>query len=196
MRIFLSIIILIICLQYMAKADDIREFQIEGISIGDSLLNHFNSSEIKNNITDVYNYKKDETFVQTAFGDWSDHSFDKYEAIQIEFKKNDLNYIVHAITGKIFYNFNDIENCYNEQDKISNELETIFISLEKYPTQVLKHVADKSGRSTVRQTGFRFKNYDWIFVECYKWHKDMEYASNLKVVLSTNELNSWLAADN
>ena len=195
----------IFSLQNLTKADShtpkdyedtIKELSIEGISIGDSLLNHFYSSEIENNITDVYNYKKDETFVQTTFGDWSGHSFDKYEAIQIEFKKNDLNYIVHAITGKIFYNFKDIENCYNEQDKISDELETIFISLQKYPVQVIKHVADKSGRSTVRQTAFRFINYDWIFVECYKWHKDMEYASNLKVVLSTNELNSWLAADN
>ena len=167
MRVFLSVIIVILSIQSWSKADShtpkdyedtIKEFSIEGISIGDSLLNHFNSSEIENNITDVYNYKKDETFVQTAFGDWSGHSFDKYEAIQIEFKKKDWNYIVHAITGKIFYNFNDIENCYNEQDKISDEFETIFTSLEKYPARVIKHVADKSGRSTVRQTAFRFKN--------------------------------------
>ena len=90
-RIFLTVLILAFSLQSLTKADDIEDFQIEGMSIGDSLLNHFNSSEIENNITDVYNYKKDETFVQTAFGDWSGHSFDKYEAIQIEFKKKDWN---------------------------------------------------------------------------------------------------------
>ena len=30
-----------------AKADDIRDFEIEGMSIGDSLLNYFNKEHIK-----------------------------------------------------------------------------------------------------------------------------------------------------
>ena len=36
MRIFLSILILIFSFQSWTKADDIRDFEIEGISIGDS----------------------------------------------------------------------------------------------------------------------------------------------------------------
>ena len=42
MRILLSILVLIFNLQSFAKADDISEFEIEGISIGDSALDHFN----------------------------------------------------------------------------------------------------------------------------------------------------------
>ena len=45
------IIIILICFQSLSKADDIRAFQIEGISIGDSLLEHFNLNEI-NDATD------------------------------------------------------------------------------------------------------------------------------------------------
>ena len=41
MRIFLSVLILIFGLQSWTKADDIRDFQIEGISIGDSLLEQY-----------------------------------------------------------------------------------------------------------------------------------------------------------
>ena len=48
MRIFLSIIILIISLQSWTKADDISDFQIEGMSIADSLLDYFSEAEIKN----------------------------------------------------------------------------------------------------------------------------------------------------
>jgi len=32
--------------QSLSKADDISDFQIEGISIGDSLLDHFKENEI------------------------------------------------------------------------------------------------------------------------------------------------------
>ena len=50
MRIFLLVLILIFSLQSWTKADDIRDFEIEGMSVGDSLLNHFSKKEIKQNL--------------------------------------------------------------------------------------------------------------------------------------------------
>ena len=47
MRIFLSIFILIFSFQSWAKANDIRDFEIEGISIGNSLLDYYSVEEIK-----------------------------------------------------------------------------------------------------------------------------------------------------
>ena len=46
MRIFFAIIICLISLQSLAKADDISEFEIEGMSIGDSLLDFMTINEI------------------------------------------------------------------------------------------------------------------------------------------------------
>ena len=46
MRVFLSVIIFIISFQSWTKAGDIGEFEIEGISIGDSLLDYFSTAEI------------------------------------------------------------------------------------------------------------------------------------------------------
>ena len=40
MRLIISILVLTLSLQLWTKADDISEFEIEGISIGDSLLEH------------------------------------------------------------------------------------------------------------------------------------------------------------
>ena len=54
MRIFLSVLVLIFSLQSWTKADDIRDFQIEGMSIGDSLLDYFDKSIILNNKKDYY----------------------------------------------------------------------------------------------------------------------------------------------
>ena len=49
MRAFILFLILIFCFQSWTKADDIRDFEIEGMSIGDSLLNYFSEEEIKEN---------------------------------------------------------------------------------------------------------------------------------------------------
>ena len=46
-RTFIITLILIFGLQSSSMAEDIKDFEIEGISIGDSLLNHFSDSEIK-----------------------------------------------------------------------------------------------------------------------------------------------------
>ena len=46
MKRLLIIFILTFSFQTLTKADDISEFQIEGISIGDSLLDYFTKKEI------------------------------------------------------------------------------------------------------------------------------------------------------
>ena len=46
MKLFLSLLILIFGLQSWTNVDDIRDFEIEGMSIGDSLLDFMNKSEI------------------------------------------------------------------------------------------------------------------------------------------------------
>tara|TARA_Y100000590_G_scaffold445793_1_gene578400 strand:+ start:517 stop:1116 length:600 start_codon:yes stop_codon:yes gene_type:complete len=178
------------------KADDIRDLQIEGMSIGDSLLDYYSEKEIKTNITDVYSYKKDKTFVMAAFDTLEGYNFSKYEAVQIEFKKNDKNYIIHGVTGKVFSNYDkDIEACFEHQDKVINELTQMFKNQKKDPVQIIKHRADKSGKSKVRQAAFIFKQSgDLVLIECYDWHKNMPYQSNFKVVLSTKELDDWLIA--
>ena len=47
MKRLLLILILILSFQSWTKADDISEFEIEGMSVGDSLLDYFSEEEIK-----------------------------------------------------------------------------------------------------------------------------------------------------
>ena len=49
MRVFIAVLVLIFSFQSWTKADDISEFEIEGMSIGDSLLDYFSKNEIKEN---------------------------------------------------------------------------------------------------------------------------------------------------
>ena len=48
MRVFIAVLVLIFSLQSWTKADDIRDFQIEGMSIGDSALDFFSKMKLKN----------------------------------------------------------------------------------------------------------------------------------------------------
>ena len=95
---FFLILILILNLQSWTKADDIRDFQIEGISIGDSLLDYFSEEKIKENNQKNYFEGK---FISVVI----DHSqfFQVYDEVQFIHKKNDRIYRIYSITGYINY---------------------------------------------------------------------------------------------
>ncbi len=193
MKRLLLILIFILSFQSWSKADDISEFEIEGMSIGDSLLDYFSEEVIKDSINlNIYSYKKDKTFAQTALGT-STHNFDTYEVVMIEFKKNDKKYIIHGLTGKIVSKYEkDIKSCFKHQDNIFDELKELFKNQKIYQPIIKKHNADKSGRSEIRMAGFEFEGGDFVIVACYDYHTEMSYKSNFKVNLFSNELNSWL----
>ena len=54
MRIILTLLIIIFSIQSLTKADDIRDFEIEGMSIGDSLLDYYSEDVILNATTTKY----------------------------------------------------------------------------------------------------------------------------------------------
>jgi len=58
MKRLLLILILTFSFQSLSKADDIRDFQIEGMSLGDSLLDFFSLEEIKSFKAYFYNDKE------------------------------------------------------------------------------------------------------------------------------------------
>ena len=60
MRGLIAVLVLIFSFQSWTRADDIRDFQIEGMSVGDSLLDYYSEKEI-NKSRKVTKYK-DKTY--------------------------------------------------------------------------------------------------------------------------------------
>ena len=58
MRILLSVIALIFGIQSFSKAEDIRDFELEGISLYESALNHFSENELRKDTVDNYTSNK------------------------------------------------------------------------------------------------------------------------------------------
>ena len=69
MRVFIAVLVLIFSLQSLTKADDIRDFEIEGMSVGDSLLDHFSESKIKESKQETQYPASDRYIILTFYFD-------------------------------------------------------------------------------------------------------------------------------
>ena len=103
MRVFLAVLVLIFSFQSWTKADDIRDFEIEGMSIGDSLLDFININEIKK-AEENPSFYPDKKYIIIFLNQESD----LYDEIQITYKTKDRNYIIASVNGVVLYpdNFN------------------------------------------------------------------------------------------
>ena len=191
MKKYLAILVLIFGLQSWTKANDIRDFEIEGISIGDNLTNFFNEEEIvKESVSSkmYYYLKEPEKFTHVEFV--YHPKLSTYDTIQVLYKKISGDYIVYAIIGKILFKDN-INDCYDFRDGIVNDMEDQ-LKTEAGDKEVALHPSDKSKKSKVDQVVFWLKNDDVIIAECYDWSEEMGYYDNLKVNLFSNEANLWI----
>jgi len=186
MKKLLGIVVLGLFLITPSQADDIRDFQIEGMSIGDSLLDYFSESEIEK----IY-YPKSKKFARTF------HEINNgvYEWVRIHYKTLDWKFPIYGIGGLIYYP-NNVEACHAKQKEIIKELESQFPSARKYVQGELKHPSDPTGNSTYTLVAFFLDNGS-INLECTDWSESISseksWVDNLGVMINTDEFNDWLS---
>ncbi len=187
MKKLLAIIILSLCFITPTHANDIRDFQIEGFSVGDSLLNYFKESEIKKGIVPFKktNYK-DNSFSLVGIT----KNAEVYDRTQFHIKKDDPKYIIYNITGKIHYRKN-INECYEDMKTLVSDVENLNIDTTKNEYKK-NHSADKTGNSKNTTVQFNFSSGDVIKISCYDWSKKMKYTDNLRLIINTSEFSTWL----
>ena len=101
MKKLFTIFVIILGFISLAKADDIRDFQIEGISIGDSALDFYSKDTITSSIKRSPN---DDEFYEVEF--FNDEG--TYKIIGLMFKKFDNKYIIYSIKGMNFIKFENV----------------------------------------------------------------------------------------
>ena len=77
----LLILILTLSFQSLTKADDIKDFEIESMSIGDNLTKYYSEINLTTNTADFY---KDNTYATQSFNAKKDSP---YEVIQVSYIK-------------------------------------------------------------------------------------------------------------
>ena len=97
MKIFnLLILVLILNFSLKAKANDIAEFEIEGISLGNSLFKYYSKKEI-NSLPD----QNKVIYPNKEFYDLQldVENFEIWSVLSFSFKKDDDDLIIHALDG-------------------------------------------------------------------------------------------------
>ena len=188
MKKLLITIILLLSFQSLSTADDIRDFEIEGISIDGSLLDYFNKKEIKDNSRlDAFDYlNKKKLFYYAEF--YKEPFFKKYEAVQIILKFNDTNYKIYGVNAGIFI---DGKQCPQELEKGKKELSDFFKNIRGVDQPFIKLKADKSGKSTYGGIAF-FLDTGSISLKCYDWSENVRSDDSLRISIKTEEYNNFL----
>ncbi len=190
MRILLSVLILVLSFQFSTKADDIRDFEIEGLSIGDSLLDFFDKNQIDNFLN--YDESTDLKFRISEFSETDDFKINNYDAMQVYYKPNDKKYLISGIRGALFCKSKS--ECINQHSKIINDLKNSFSAFKNSRSEKIKHPDDISGKSTVELL-FLNLNKGYITVRYTDWSNKVDFSDNVDVEIGTTELEKWVRSN-
>ena len=183
--------LLLFSFQTSSWADDITDFEIEGISVWGSLLNYFSEKEIEDNIkrTSFKNKK------YTKFEKYKHDSYKTYESAQVFFKKNDEKYKIYFVSGALFDENINIKNC-KKKDEIAEEISKSIKDVKINDEGIYNHPTDKSGKSKVNASIFRFLSGGYIKVTCVDYSKKIEeewgWKDNVRVDIGTEEFGNFL----
>ncbi len=172
-------------------SEDISEFQIEGISIGESLLNYMSEKEIKDQInSNKYMY----SFLTDDFGEvYLYNNFKTYDHLSFFVKSKDKEYLIFSISGSILYDDN-IDQCIKKQNEIVKELSDLYKYVERDEGSVILRI-DPSGKSKVHYIAFYFETGDSIRVDCNEYEKKIKNKNNwadaLSVMIVKKDVFDW-----
>lgn len=191
MKKLLLILILTFNFQCLSKADDVRDFQLEGIGIGDSLLDFYSKEAITNLEDGKKIFYDDKEFYDLQL---NVKNFESWAVLSFSVKSNDKKLIIHNISGGEFFE-NNLTDCKKKQKMIVKDLTENFFQNTKVVTYdyVYKSMAD--GKSISFIEDFSLPNGN-LRVYCTDWSKQTEvevgYSDNLRIEIGTEEYFEWL----
>ena len=172
-------------------AEDISEFQIEGISIGDSLLDHLSKEEI---ITEIESNKPTYNYLTDEFGEvYLRGNFDTYDRLSFFVKPKDKHYTIYSIYGSISYD-DKLEQCFAKQKEIEKEFSSTYKNAKKREI-TLEFEWDPTGESVSHNIQFFFDSGDISEINCTKYKKSLKIKNNwedsLQVSIGKKEIFDW-----
>ena len=177
MKKLLGIVFIGLLLSTSAHTDNIKDYKIENISIGDSALDYFNETELENGEQDWFNYSYKEYATSLVSGKGI------YDWFKISYKSHDENFIIEGLVGIVVKKKYDDDKCNKELDSAALDISKLFKNIKLRKKKIYKvdynprkvfQEPSKSGKSTVTNISFDFKDKGKIILSCY----DMDKATN------------------
>ena len=186
MKRLLLILILTFSFQTWTKADDISDFQIEGMSVGESLLNHISVEKIENNIIPYFKDKRKYYVIKYV------ENLNLYDDLEIYLKSDDNNYIIKSISAGLYPD--NLKECLKSKDDIVRNINsslTIEFKESNYNHHYYINTVTYNSVATVKGGSIR--------VECIYYDlKDKanhDVIDNLSIVSKSNEIEKWFKSN-
>ena len=185
-KIFFLIILLTI-FQNLSLADDINNFQIEGMSIGDSALDYFSESQLEDNEQDWHNYSYKEYSTSFIPGKGI------YGWFLVSYKSDDDNFKIEALVAGLEKKNYDNKECNNKLNSTALNVSKLFKNTKQENKKTYELLADASrtypftGKSIVTSISFYFSDGGILILSCY--NMDKEANKNTNFITSTLNQN-------
>ena len=165
------LIILLTTFQNPSLADDIKNFQIERMSIGDSALNYFSETELEDNEQGWHNYSYNEYSTSFMPGKGI------YNWFLVSYRNNDYNFKIEALVGGLKKKNYDNKECNNDLDTATLNMSKLFKNSKQEDKKRYELTADAAriypftGKSAVTSISFNFPDDGTIIIACYNMDK-------------------------
>ena len=197
MRLFIAVLVLIFSFQSWTKADDIRDFQIEGMSVGNSLLDYMNDNMIITEMNNKdYSYFYNNDFV--AISTWKIRDkFETYDDVGVTLKTNDKEYKIYALQGSLYMEKNsDIKECYKKQNEIVNDIKNSLNLNNQGRTWFVDKKSLYKHQLSVKYIDFEL-NEGVVRIACFEIKKGVKKFSDVnKLYVIINSSTFWNYLEN
>ena len=198
MKVFFTALVLIFCVQSWTNADDISDFEIEGMSIGDSLLDYFTEDIILNASTTKYPASSKYFDIHINVESTSEN----YDQISALVRSNDKTFKIHSISGDKHFFINQGKNideehlsCLKQKQIISDEFSKILTNVSKNE-YVHTYSSIDDGKSISDVVDFDFEDGSAIRIYCNKFTiasiKKRNFFNGLSVSITPSAIIDWL----
>tara|TARA_B100000401_G_scaffold427343_1_gene358826 strand:- start:181 stop:807 length:627 start_codon:yes stop_codon:yes gene_type:complete len=175
MQKILWFVFLVLLTSTNAYTDNIKDFKIENINIGDSALDYFTESQLDNSELDWFNYSYKEYSTSLLPGRGI------YDWFKITYKNEDYNYIIEGLAGIVVKKNYEEDKCNKQLDSTALNLSKLFKNTKSEEKKTYRVVYDPSkifqetnlsGKSKLTSIFFDFKQEGKIILSCYDMDKE------------------------
>ena len=184
-------------------ADDISDFEIEGISIGDSLLDYMTEDEILKEVERTkdffYHLNEPNKYAEVYLVIESEN----YDYLGFIINNNSVNnyvtnkneqYSILSLRGIKRY-IEDLDSCEVNRDEVVVILSKMFPDIDKIE-DIEKYPGDPSGKSIMYAVSFNLDKGDFVRVWCSDYDEtfrnQMDWSEGLTVMIMSSEVNDWV----
>ena len=193
MRISLTFLILILCFQFISKAEDVSDFEIEGMSIGESLLDFMSEKQINEALGSEKAYFYENKFV--TISTWDNRgNYETYDNVGVILKQGDSTYKIYGLEGLLITQDGNIDDCYKKQESIAKEI--LIVAGDKYN---LNRWFLEKNRKTKEQLAVRYLDFEIIdsdrkpiSIVCFDINRSGDKYTRLVVAVDSEEFDKYL----